>query len=201
MIFINKSISIAIESLENRLFLRRADCIFRCELEYNQRIMAMSLNKVQLIGNLTRDPEVKQIPGGQVVATIGLATNFVWTDQSGQKQNKTEFHNIVVWRKLAEICGQYLRKGSKVYFEGRLQTRDWEGEDGIKRYRTEIVADNMIMLDRKGEGGPVDFDREAGGIDEMGDVTSSEDSNDPVAEVKSHKKEEEEDVSIDDLPF
>lgn len=113
--------------------------------------MAMSLNKVQLIGNLTRDPEMKQIPGGQVVTTFSVATNLSWTDSSGQKKEKAEFHNVVAWRKLAEICGQYLKKGSKTYIEGRLQTRTWEAEDGSKRYRTEIVADNMIMLDKKGE--------------------------------------------------
>lgn len=115
--------------------------------------MAMSLNRAQIIGNITRDPELKQIPGGSTVATFSIATNFSWTDSSGQKQDRAEYHNIVAWRKLAEICGQYLRKGSKVFIEGRIQTRDWEGEDGVKRYRTEIVADNMIMLDRKGEGG------------------------------------------------
>jgi single-strand DNA-binding protein len=112
--------------------------------------MAMSLNRAQIIGNLTRDPEMKQIPGGQVVTSFSIATNFTWTDQSGQKQDRAEFHNIVAWRKLAEICGQYLKKGSKVYIEGKLQTRNWEAEDGSKKYRTEIVADNMIMLDRKG---------------------------------------------------
>lgn len=112
--------------------------------------MAMSLNRAQIIGNLTRDPEMRQIPGGQVVTSFSIATNFTWTDQSGQKQDRAEFHNIVAWRKLAEICGQYLKKGSKVYIEGKLQTRNWEAEDGSKKYRTEIVADNMIMLDRKG---------------------------------------------------
>jgi len=112
--------------------------------------MAMSLNRAQIIGNLTRDPEMRQIPGGQVVTSFSIATNFTWTDQSGQKQDRAEFHNIVAWRKLAEICGQYLKKGSKVYIEGKLQTRSWEAEDGSKKYRTEIVADNMIMLDKKG---------------------------------------------------
>lgn len=109
----------------------------------------MNLNKVMLIGNLTRDPEMKTIPSGQNVTTFSIATNLVWTDQSGQKQEKVEFHNIVAWRKLAEICGQYLRKGSKIYLEGRLQTRDWTGQDGVKKYRTEIIAENMIMLDRQ----------------------------------------------------
>jgi single-strand DNA-binding protein len=110
----------------------------------------MNLNKVMIIGNLTRDPEVKTTPSGITVASFGVATNLIWTDSSGQRQEKVEFHNIVAWRRLAEICGQYLRKGSKIYLEGRLQTRDWTGQDGIKRYRTEIIMENMIMLDRAG---------------------------------------------------
>jgi len=159
--------------------------------------MGMSLNRAQLIGNLTRDPEVKQIPGGQTVATFGLATNFSWTDASGEKHDKTEFHNIVAWRKLAEICGQYLKKGGKVFIEGKIQTRDWEAEDGTKRYRTEIVADNMIMLDKKGggdEGG--DFEpptRNAPVPSEAMDDTGSTD--------KKANASTEGDVSIDDLPF
>lgn len=110
----------------------------------------MNLNKAMIIGNLTRDPETRTTPNGQTVTTFSVATNFVWTDASGQKQKKAEYHNIVTWRKLAEICAQYLRKGNKVYIEGRLQTREWEGQDGNKRQRTEIIADNMIMLDTKG---------------------------------------------------
>ena len=110
----------------------------------------MNLNKAMIIGNLTRDPEVKTTPSGQTVCTFGVATNLVWTDASGEKQQRAEFHNVVAWRKLADICGKYLKKGNKVYIEGRLQTRDWEGQDGVKRYRTEIVAENMIMLDTKG---------------------------------------------------
>ena len=164
----------------------------------NQKIMAMALNKVQLIGNLTRDPEIKQIPGGQVVATIGIATNFSWTDKSGQKQDKTEFHNIVVWGKLAEICGQYLKKGQKAYFEGRLQTRNWEGEDGVKRYRTEIVAENMIMLGGRGDaGGGAGMAREAGGI-EAGEEAPVEAKAKEAAPATGGKDEE---VKIDDLPF
>lgn len=110
----------------------------------------MNLNKAMLIGNLTRDPELKTTPSGQQVATFAIATNLVWTDQSGQQQKKVEFHNIVAWRRLAEVCAKYLHKGSKVYAEGRLQTTDWVGQDGNKRYRTEIVLENMIMLDSKG---------------------------------------------------
>ena len=113
----------------------------------------MNLNKAMIIGNLTRDPETRNTPQGQTVTSFSVATNLVWTDSSGQKQEKVEYHNVVAWRKLAEICAQYLRKGSKVFIEGRLQTRDWEGQDGVRRYRTEIVAENMIMLDRAGSGG------------------------------------------------
>ena len=105
-----------------------------------------------IIGNLTRDPEVRNTPNGVAVASFAVATNFVWNDQSGQRQERVEFHNVVAWRRLAEICGQYLKKGSKVFIEGRLQTRDWVGQDNLKRYRTEIVAENMIMLDRAQAG-------------------------------------------------
>ncbi len=109
-----------------------------------------SLNRATLIGNLTREPEMRQTPGGQSVCSFSIATNRAWTGNDGVKQDATEFHNIVAWGKLAEICSQYLNKGKKIYVEGRLQTRDWEGQDGVKRYRTEIVAENMIMLDTKG---------------------------------------------------
>ncbi|OGY43919.1 MAG: hypothetical protein A2729_01190 [Candidatus Buchananbacteria bacterium RIFCSPHIGHO2_01_FULL_39_14] len=110
----------------------------------------MNLNKAMIIGNLTRDPEVRTTPSGQTVTSFSVATNLIWTNPQGEKQKKAEFHNIVAWRRLGEICAQYLKKGNKVYIEGRLQTRNWEGQDGVKRYRTEIVAENMIMLDTKG---------------------------------------------------
>lgn len=113
----------------------------------------MDLNKVMIIGRLTRDPELKTTPSGQSVVSFSVATGSNWVDQSGQKQEKTEFHNVVAWRKLAEVIGQYLKKGSKVYLEGKLQTREWAGQDGVKKYRTEIIVDNMIMLDSKGSGG------------------------------------------------
>jgi len=108
----------------------------------------MNLNKAMIIGNVVRDPETRTTPNGKTVSNFAIATNYTWTDAAGNKQEKAEFHNIVVWGKLAEICNQYLSKGRKVYIEGRLQTRDWEGQDGVKRYRTEIIADNMILLDR-----------------------------------------------------
>lgn len=102
-----------------------------------------------LIGNLTRDPEGRTTPSGQTVTNFGIATNLVWKDANGERQKRAEFHNVVAWRKLAEICNQYLKKGNKVYIEGRLQTREWQGQDGAKRQKTEIIADNMIMLDTK----------------------------------------------------
>lgn len=113
----------------------------------------MDLNKVMIIGRLTRDPEIRSTPNGANVASFSVATSFNWTDQQGQKKEQTEFHNVVAWRKLADIIGQYLKKGSQVYLEGRLQTRSWDDKtSGQKRYRTEIVVDNMIMLGRPGAG-------------------------------------------------
>lgn len=106
-----------------------------------------SLNKVLLIGNLTRDPNLRYTPNGTAVCSFGLATNRTWTPaDGGEKQEKVEFHNIVAWSKLADICGQLLHKGDKVYVEGRLQTRDWKGDDGQERKTTEIVIDNMMLL-------------------------------------------------------
>ncbi len=106
------------------------------------------VNKVIIIGNVGADPELRYTPGGTAVANFNVATNESWTDNNGERQERTEWHRIVVWGRLAEICNQYLRKGSKIYVEGRLQTREWEGQDGVKKQRTEIVADNMILLDR-----------------------------------------------------
>jgi single-strand DNA-binding protein len=113
--------------------------------------MANSVNKAILVGRLGKDPEVKYTQGGTPVAKFTLATNEVWKDQNGEKQERTEWHNIVAWTRLAEICGQYLTKGSRVYVEGRIQTRSWEDKEGNKRYITEIRADNMVMLSGKSE--------------------------------------------------
>ncbi|MBI1961154.1 MAG: single-stranded DNA-binding protein [Parcubacteria group bacterium] len=146
----------------------------------------MDLNKVMLIGNITQDPEVRTTPSGVSVTSFGLATNFVWTDQQGQKQEKAEFHNIVAWRRLAEIMGQYLHKGSKVYIEGRLQTSSWEDQSGNKRYRTEVIAENMIMLDRKGQG--------SGSSDSRAPFT-------PQEPPQSREQSTEEEISVEDIPF
>ncbi len=111
--------------------------------------MARSLNKVQLIGNLTRDPELRYTPSGAAVCTIGLATNRQWVTEAGEKKEDAEFHRLVAWNKLAEICSQLLKKGRKIYVEGRLQTRSWQGQDGNQRQTTEIVISDMIILDPK----------------------------------------------------
>lgn len=113
----------------------------------------MNFNKAIIVGRLTRDPEVKTTPNGHNVATFSLATNRYWTNPQGQKQDFTEYHNVVAWGRLADISSQYLKKGAMCLIEGRLQTRSWEGQDGVKRYRTEIVAENMQMGPRAGNTG------------------------------------------------
>ena len=111
-----------------------------------------SVNKVILIGNLGADPEVRYTQNSQAVANFRIATTDVWTDREGNKQERTEWHNIVAWGKLGEICGQYLKKGKQIYVEGRIQTRQWEDKEGGKRYTTEVVANIMQMLGRPGDG-------------------------------------------------
>ena len=123
-----------------------------------------SLNRVQLIGNLGKDPEIKYTPQGTPVAKITIATNERFKDKSGEWQDRTEWHNVVLWQRLAEIAGEYLKKGGKVYIEGRLQTRSWDDKQtNQKRYMTEVVADDLILLGGRGEGGPSgggDFERQ-----------------------------------------
>lgn len=145
-----------------------------------------------LIGNVVRDPEMRTTPSGQNVTSFSIATNFTWKDASGQKQEKAEFHNIVAWRRLAEIINQYVKKGSKVYIEGRLQTRSWDDPNGVKRYRTEIIADNMIMLDRSGAA-QGDFT----------DNTTSKRSNDfsQVPPSEANAPADEQELSLEDIPF
>jgi single-strand DNA-binding protein len=149
-----------------------------------------SLNRAQVIGNVTRDPEMRQTPGGQSVANFGVATNRVWTDAKGQKQEEAEFHNVVAWGKLAEICSQYAGKGRKVFVEGRLRTREWEGQDGQKRRSTEIVAENVIILDRpSGSGAPRSASPVASNMGFSSDAPSFGNSA-PAEEVR-----------VDDIPF
>ncbi len=109
----------------------------------------MFLNKVFIIGNLTRDPELRTLPSGSPVATFGVATNRVWKNQNGEKQEEVQFHNVVLFGRQAEIAQQYLTKGSSVFLEGRIQTRTWDAQDGSKRSRTEIVAERMQLGPRR----------------------------------------------------
>jgi single-strand DNA-binding protein len=113
--------------------------------------MSRSVNKVFLIGNLGRDPELRYTPSGTPVANFSLATSERWKNADGELQEHTEWHNIVAWRRLAEIAGEYLHKGSKVYIEGKIRSRSWEGQDGQKRFRTEIMVDNLMLLDARSE--------------------------------------------------
>jgi single-strand DNA-binding protein len=146
----------------------------------------MYLNKAYIIGNLTRDPEVKSLPSGVQVATFGVATNRYYTDRDGAKQESTEFHNIVVFGRSAETSAQFLKKGSQVLIEGRLQTRSWE-QEGQKKYRTEIVADRVQFGDRRSGGG--------------------EGHSAPTASAPKGAKKEEaidypsEEINPDDIPF
>lgn len=157
-----------------------------------------SLNKVQLIGNLTRDPELKYTPTGAAVCTISLATNRSWTTDSGEKKEEADFHRLVAWNKLAEICGQLLKKGRKIYVEGRLSTRSWQDKDGQTKYMTEVVLSDMILLDSKpadgNEGSETSSDiNEFNVPDEVSVVEESK--------SKSKKVEAKIEETADDIPF
>lgn len=149
-----------------------------------------SLNKVMLIGNLTRDPELRFTANGTPVATLGLATNKSWKDANGDMQESAQFHNIVAWGKMAEICQQILAKGMLVYVEGELTTRSWEGDDGVTRYKTEVRMSEMKLLDGKGKSGATGSDSsneaESSADDVQGEETSDDEGDSPLD---------------DDLPF
>ena len=133
-----------------------------------------SLNRVQLIGNLGKDPEVKFTPSGTPVAKITIATNERFKDKSGEWQDRTEWHNVVLWQRLAEIAGEYLKKGGKVYIEGRLQTRSWDDKtSGQKKYMTEVVASDLILLGGRGEGGGGDASSSSRGASAKAQFTCS----------------------------
>jgi single-strand DNA-binding protein len=152
-----------------------------------------SLNKVFLIGNLTRDPEIRYTAGGASVVSFGLATNKSWKNPEGEIQESTEFHNIVAWGKMAEICQQLLAKGMKIFVEGSMNTRSWEDESGGTKYKTEVRVNEMILLDSKGKQGT--------GLDAEG-VKAEPKVEKPAAEpVVEPAEESSEDVLDDDLPF
>lgn len=155
-----------------------------------------SLNKVQLIGNLTRDPELRYTPQGTAVCTLGLATNRSWTTDSGEKREDTEFHRIVAWNKLAELCSQLLFKGRRIYIEGRLQTRTWTGQDGGQRQTTEIVIEEMIILDNRQAG--------TAGVEEASaakENTGAAVENLPAVEEVVTAEAPKEDINASDIPF
>lgn len=185
---------------------------------------ARSLNKVQLIGNLTRDPELRYTPQGTAVCTFGLATNRSWTTDAGEKREDAEFHRVVAWNKLAELCSQLLFKGRKVYVEGRLQTRSWTSQDGSQRQTTEIVIEEMIILDsRQAEVSSNNISASAAGggenlkpsaeepvpgeaIAELKAEPVKEEKQEPPespTEEKQGKEEAKEEVKVDagDIPF
>lgn len=172
---------------------------------------ARSLNKVMLIGNMTRDPELRYTPTGVGVCSFGLATNRSWTTDAGEKKEEVEFHKIVAWNKLAELCSQLLAKGRKVFVEGRLQTRSWVGQDGAQRQSTEIVIEDMIILDSKRVDQPQPAVSEPAAVAEepATTVTPADDSGKKKT-TKADKEEKEtektekkpsDDINPDDIPF
>ncbi len=165
----------------------------------------MDLNKVMIIGRLTREPELRNTPNGAAVCQVGLATNYVYTNQqSGQKVEQVEYHNVVMWRKLAEIANQYLKKGQRVYIEGRLVTRSWDAQDGTKRSKTEIVADNMIMLDggKGADGGMGSGNNNFGGNNASNNGPDNSNQSFPDEELPTIQANGGgEDISVEDIPF
>jgi single-strand DNA-binding protein len=150
----------------------------------------MYLNRAIIIGNLTRDPELRSLPSGIQVATIGVATNRVWKDNSGNKKEDTQFHNIVVFGRQAETAAQYLRKGASVLVEGRMQTRSWEDASGQKKYRTEIVADRLQFGPRQGGGGAP-----------ASAPSAPKSSQEAPASADDTIDYPEESINVDDIPF
>ena len=154
----------------------------------------MDLNKVMLIGRLTRDPESRTTPQGVTVCNFSVATSRTWKDQQGVTQDKTEYHNVVAWRRLGEICAQYLAKGRQIYLEGHLQTRNWDDQTtGQKRYRTEVVADNMIMLGSKSD--------HVKSADADSQETASAKAPTPVPAMVQAAPASDEEIRIEDIPF
>jgi single-strand DNA-binding protein len=156
--------------------------------------MAKSLNRVQLIGNLTRDPELRYTPAGTAVVSFSIATNRTRRTDTGETKDEADFHRVVAWDKLAEICGKFLKKGRKCYVEGRLQTRKWENKEGVTQYTTEVVISDMILLDRSGEGTGM------GNEDAGDDIPADFDAVADETSVKAQPQQAAE-ASDDDIPF
>jgi single-strand DNA-binding protein len=162
----------------------------------------MNVNKVILVGRLTRDPEIRTTPNGQSVASFGVATNNYWTDKSGTKQERTEFHNIVLWGRLAEIAGQYLTKGQECFVEGRLQTREYTAKDGTQKRTTEIVGENM-QLGSRAQGTPYGGAKPAGAaIGSAGAANQNQAKSPAEEEIPTiNLDDEKEEIKIEDVPF
>jgi len=151
-----------------------------------------SVNKVILVGNLTRDPEVRQTPNGQYVTTFGIATNREWVTRDNQRHTSSEYHEIVAWSHLAEICGKYLKKSKLVYIEGYLKTRSWDTPEGLKKFKTEIVIQDMIMLEKRQTNGSEEYIPEEApiGTTSEGTTPEIEETTTPEAKPRSVKKKE-----------
>ena len=156
--------------------------------------MAKGINKVILIGNLGADPEVRYMPSGGAVANISVATSDAWKDKAGQLQEKTEWHKVVLFNRLGEIAGEYLKKGSKVYIEGSLRTNKWQDNQGQDRYTTEIVANNMQMLDGKGSSSGADYNANNQNFQDNRNNAPQTNTQDVMASAKA-------DAIDDDIPF
>ncbi len=165
----------------------------------------MNVNKATIVGRLTRDPEVRTTNAGQSVTSFGLATNRTWKGNDGEKKEETEFHNIVLWGRLAEIAGQYLTKGQECYIDGRLQTRTYTGKDGVERRATEIVGENMQMGSRAGGGAPGGSTSAPRAASQAAPAAAAAApvaaSQIPEEEIPTINLEEEEEVKIEDVPF
>lgn len=166
----------------------------------------MNLNKVMLVGRLTRDVEIRNTPSGQTVASLSMATNRFWKDKNGQRQDQTEFHNVVLWGRLAEIAGQYLSKGQEAYIEGRLQTRKYTAKDGTEKRTTEIVGENMQLGSRPQGAGASSYGNNASfgnSSAPAGATAASQPKKEmPAEEIPTiNLDEEENEVKLEDVPF
>ncbi len=165
-----------------------------------------SLNRAQVIGNITRDPEMRYTPNGQAVTSFSVATNRRWKNQgSGEFQEATEYHDVVAWGKAAEFIANYMKKGNKIYVDGRLQTRSWETPDGVKQRRTEIVIENFVPLTPKGQGGDAGFDSlddlssDNAPMPESPDAAPTAKPAPKAAPAKSAPADDE--INLEDIPF
>lgn len=163
----------------------------------------MNVNRVILVGRLTRDPEMRTTQSGQTVTTIGLATSHRWSDKGGQKQEKTEFHSIVIWGRMAEVAAQYFTKGQEAFFEGRLQTRTYTGKDGVERRITEVIAESMEFGNRPTGQGGGGYSREGNASAQTKPVTrDSANAVSPDDDIPTiNLDDEKEEIKIEDVPF